>query len=237
MVRPVDGVSPPPQQPQVDATQAPQTTKETQTTQQTQTTQEPGQSAPQPAPRDSSSQLAEHSLAGTTQAAHLQSQVKDSAPAGTAEKTMLKQGDKGPQVETAQKEINQWRAGNGKEVIKEDGNFGPKTEAAVKDFQKTSGLKSDGIIGPSTQDRLKLENDANFKNVNPDTQKQIRDQMNSYQKDETSRKNLMDLGTDPNFSKLSKEGQDAALKKLQGNPQDAGNLQNIKENGKRSFDC
>lgn len=35
-----------------------------------------------------------------------------------------------------------------------DGNYGPATEAAVREFQRRSGLKVDGIAGPATLARL-----------------------------------------------------------------------------------
>jgi peptidoglycan hydrolase-like protein with peptidoglycan-binding domain len=31
-----------------------------------------------------------------------------------------------------------------------DGTFGPKTRRTVKKFQRASGLKPDGIVGPKT---------------------------------------------------------------------------------------
>ena len=35
-----------------------------------------------------------------------------------------------------------------------DGNFGPLTESAVKAFQSSKGLASDGIVGPATWSKL-----------------------------------------------------------------------------------
>ena len=35
-----------------------------------------------------------------------------------------------------------------------DGKMGPRTKQAVKEFQKTKGLKPDGVIGPKTWDEL-----------------------------------------------------------------------------------
>ena len=41
------------------------------------------------------------------------------------------------------------------EVITVDGDFGDQTEAWVKEFQKRTGLKEDGIIGPNTHAEMK----------------------------------------------------------------------------------
>lgn len=62
---------------------------------------------------------------------------------------VLKVGDKGPAVRTAQQLLN--KAG-----IKcaTDGDFGPKTEQAVKQFQKKVGLPETGTVNPRTWARL-----------------------------------------------------------------------------------
>lgn len=39
-------------------------------------------------------------------------------------------------------------------IIEMDGVFGPNTKEAVKEFQKSSGLKTDGIVGPLTWKEL-----------------------------------------------------------------------------------
>lgn len=41
------------------------------------------------------------------------------------------------------------------QVITVDGDFGAQTEAWVKEFQKRSGLKSDGIVGPKTLAKMR----------------------------------------------------------------------------------
>lgn len=57
---------------------------------------------------------------------------------------LLKNGSKGPEVKQLQEKLG----------IEGTGNFGPKTEAGVKAWQKANGLKEDGIVGPSTWEKL-----------------------------------------------------------------------------------
>ena len=57
---------------------------------------------------------------------------------------LLKVGSKGEDVKKLQVKL-------GVEAI---GTFGPKTEAAVKAWQKTNGLKDDGIVGDATWAKL-----------------------------------------------------------------------------------
>lgn len=63
----------------------------------------------------------------------------------------LKRGSKGDGVRWVQWALNQRGAG-----LKIDGDFGVKTEAAVKSFQKTKGLVTDGIVGPKTRGALEV---------------------------------------------------------------------------------
>jgi putative chitinase len=53
---------------------------------------------------------------------------------------LLKLGSKGDDVKKLQAKLG----------VETTGNFGPKTEAAVKTWQKSNGLKDDGIVGDGT---------------------------------------------------------------------------------------
>jgi peptidoglycan hydrolase-like protein with peptidoglycan-binding domain len=64
-------------------------------------------------------------------------------------------GDHGPGV----KQIQTALVAHGFKVTI-DGNFGPKTEKAVIAFQKSVGIKQDGIVGPATWKRLQASASA-----------------------------------------------------------------------------
>jgi putative chitinase len=57
---------------------------------------------------------------------------------------LLKIGSKGEDVKKLQTKLG----------LLADGNFGPKTEAAVKSWQSTNGLVSDGIVGDATWTKM-----------------------------------------------------------------------------------
>lgn len=69
------------------------------------------------------------------------------APAG-----ILKSGMSGHGVSWLQ-----WHLRHVGADVKIDGKFGPKTQAAVIAFQKKNGLAMDGIVGPETRMKLKIE--------------------------------------------------------------------------------
>lgn len=66
---------------------------------------------------------------------------------GSVDRVVLRRGDKGDEVKVLQKLLG----------IKQDGDFGPVTERAVKMFQETHDLISDGVVGPLTLSALKKE--------------------------------------------------------------------------------
>ena len=166
------------------------------------------------------SRAAEQAMAGKLLASELQSQIqstgKEGAPVGaaTVTKPLLVEGSTGEDVKSIQKQLNEFRTKNGLEPIQEDGIFGPKTKAAVREFQQTTGIKNDGIVGGNTRDRLELENNENFQKLNPDTQNQVRDLMNASQKDPATRQLLLTVATDENFGKLPRAAQDLGLQNL-----------------------
>lgn len=64
----------------------------------------------------------------------------------------IKKGANGSSVKKLQAKLNTFKAG-----LLVDGIFGPKTDEAVRKFQKSSGLKVDGIVGVNTQAMLDLK--------------------------------------------------------------------------------
>lgn len=63
-----------------------------------------------------------------------------------AVKALSKKGTTGQEVVTIQTKLKNWGYYNGPV----DGVYGSKTEEAVKYFQRTNGVKADGIAGPET---------------------------------------------------------------------------------------
>jgi hypothetical protein len=174
----------------------------------------------QAAASNATTRAAENQITGQIRDSQLQSQVPvaDTAPKVPSQGKILVENPnvKDPAVLDFQKEINEFRTKNGQPPIKEDGFFGKETKAAVKEFQKSSGLKDDGIVGDNTRSRLRLENSPSFQGLDPDVKDQIRGKMNDFQKDPTNRQLLTTIGLDENFAKLSKTEQEAALKDLKG---------------------
>lgn len=67
----------------------------------------------------------------------------------------LRRGDKGPEVVEMQEKL----MAHGEQLPKygADGDFGRETQTAVKSFQRSHGLKADGICGPLTWAELDKE--------------------------------------------------------------------------------
>ena len=63
--------------------------------------------------------------------------------------TLLREGDRLPTVGVLQKLLNRTGA-----RLAVDGVFGPTTRAAVRNFQRSRGLKPDGVVGEATWSRL-----------------------------------------------------------------------------------
>ena len=67
---------------------------------------------------------------------------------------MLKRGSRGKDVEWVQLKLN----GIGQSTLVKldpDGKFGSKTDSRVREYQRNSQLKVDGIVGPNTMSKLK----------------------------------------------------------------------------------
>lgn len=64
----------------------------------------------------------------------------------------LRAGDRGKAVLRLQRQLAELGYNPGPL----DGIFGPRTKAAVREFQRQTGLQSDGVVGPATRLRLGL---------------------------------------------------------------------------------
>jgi hypothetical protein len=68
----------------------------------------------------------------------------------------LRRGSRGPAVRELQGQLNHWLRRAGGNPLPQDGVFGPGTELAVRRFQRSHGLRADGIAGPRTRSALAL---------------------------------------------------------------------------------
>ena len=69
------------------------------------------------------------------------------SPGGSFSSMLFKEGSKGPEVRAIQNAVGAVIKGTDEE---KDQTFGPKTKEAVMAWQKSNGLKEDGIVGPGT---------------------------------------------------------------------------------------
>ena len=220
MVRGVDGGSTAPI-PKDDSTVSKQ--EATKTSNPVPTPQQDSAETTKAAVSNATARIADSAMTSRLLATQLQAQLPAEKPvavvgsAANEKPLLIKDHNNSPaDVKNMQQQLNEFRARNGQEPLKEDGIFGPKTKAAVEQFQQANGLKKDGIIGPNTRDRLALENNSNFQKLNPDSQNEIRDKMNQAQKDGVTRQNLLLIGTDENFGKLPAAEQKAKLQDVNG---------------------
>jgi peptidoglycan hydrolase-like protein with peptidoglycan-binding domain len=75
------------------------------------------------------------------------------APADKPPASVLRPGDHGPDVVTAQRKLS-GSGIRGARGIAVDGTFGAQTETAVRNYQKAVGLPIDGIVGAATWAQL-----------------------------------------------------------------------------------
>ena len=112
--------------------------------------------------------------------------------------------------------------------------IGPKTEKAVEEFQKANGLQKDGQAGVQTQNRVLMENDGNFKQLDPGIKDQTRKQMSDYGKDSAKIQNLRDFATSPGLSKLSTGHQQQMLDLQKTNADAPEYTYPVEKTGRRS---
>jgi peptidoglycan hydrolase-like protein with peptidoglycan-binding domain len=91
----------------------------------------------------SNNQIAESKLDGVAQQSLLRSQLES--------KSLLKRGMEGEQVGKLQDFLISKGYMTAQQKSTGPEKFGPQTEAALKAFQRESGLKDDGVLGPKTR--------------------------------------------------------------------------------------
>ncbi len=182
-------------------------------------------STPAPAQYSPQGKFAEFALGGLARSTQLlkQSLSKDESktlPTADLLKRNDNQKEAKPEIMDLQKQVNQWRAENGKPPIKEDGFFGEKTEKAVYEFQKAGKLQKDGQAGVATQNRVLLETDRDFKKLDSGIKDQTRALMTGYGQESAKIENLRNFATAPGLSKLSTAHQQQMLDMQKAQPDD-----------------
>jgi hypothetical protein len=224
MVDKVGSGAPPTPPPQTNAADQVDSAKPKDT--QPATTQTPADSSPPPTSTEQkgqTSKMSEFALLGMSRAAQFVNFTGPEPPKLPTDDVLKRndnQKEPKPEVMELQKQVNQWRAENGKKPIKEDGFYGEKTEKAVYEFQQANKLQKDGQAGIQTQNHVLMENDPNFKQLDPGIKDQTRKLMSDYGKDKTNIENLRNFATSPGLGKLSTAHQQQMLDIQKAHPDD-----------------
>ena len=84
-----------------------------------------------------------------------QSAPRQSSPANVLADGVLRQNERGADVQGLQASLNRLQMTDATgQSLREDGNFGQRTREAVERFQRENGLKVDGIAGPRTLEAI-----------------------------------------------------------------------------------
>lgn len=199
--------------------------------------------------RESSEQTAnarrnEMAITGATQKAFLDSQIqmpakqtpvaaKQPEPIADTSSNLqtLKLGDKTVEVDFLVGQLNHWQFRNHvKETPFTNGAYTQEVETAIKEFQKANNLPETGKADPTTQRRLKLENDRNFQFLDNEVKQSIRSALTLYADQPDAQENLLKLATDKQFAHLiSKDSQTSAINALLMHPSDKNHLKNVQD--------
>jgi len=216
MLKPIGSGSPTTQVTQTDVTDSQKASSETTTN------QEAAETLQQASKNYAASRLSEQGLFTQVLSQQLQSQPAVSTPqppiATGASSADLSRGSEGAQVQQLQKELNEWRVSNGMTPIAEDGVFGGNTETAVREFQKATGLKEDGIAGANSRIRMQMENSVEFKSLDPSSQNTLRQCSIDWQNDPAKRSQLNMFVQDSGIATLSMPHQEKAIQSFVQNP-------------------
>lgn len=157
---------------------------------------------------------------------------------GGATSPDLKLGSTGPEVQWYQLVLNSWIRSQNKglpddkkmPLIQETGVYSEETEKAVKDYQKSIGLKETGVVDSVTKQGLELEHHMRVNNLSDKTRNDIRSAFSALQNDPTGRANLIKLTENREFVHLlSPEAQSSAINGLMQAASDKGNLKFIED--------
>lgn len=140
----------------------------------------------------------------------------------------LKLNDTGQEVSHLQSWLNDWRKANNLPEIQVTGVFTQETEQAVKDLQRATSLKDDGVFNENTRKRLFLED--SIRKLDPEVKLRINNAYSALQNDPAGRDNLLNLVENREFHHLiSPDAQHAAINGLMQNPGNQNTLDAMKE--------